>query len=192
MVEFLDPALLAALDGLHGRRFLGDVWRVTWPTRSPLAGNSGGGRWSPEGRFSVLYTSLEANGALAEAYHHLSRAPVMSSSHLLLNELSVSLDNVLAPSVDQLVALGVKYPRASRPKSNMAQSIGEAAFMLDYHGLIVPSARWDCSNLMVFLDHGSFDRNKQLSLEHASDVNWPAWREQTSQGQRSSLGRERT
>ena len=54
--------------------------------------------------------------------------------------------------------------------------------MLDYHGLIVPSARWECCNLVVFLDHGSFDINKLLSFEQATDVNWPAWREQTSQG----------
>ena len=182
MVDFLDPALLDALDGLEGRRFRGDVWRVTWAARNPLAGNSGGGRWSPEGQFDVLYTSLQERGALAEAHHHLSRAPVMSSSHTLLNKLSVSLENVLELDVDQLMALGMEDPRASRPRSNWGQSIGEATFMLDYHGLIVPSARWDCCNLVVFLDHGSFDINKHLSFEQATDVNWPAWREQTSQG----------
>lgn len=35
-------------------------------------------------------------GALAEVYYHLSRAPVMSSSHMRLNQLSVTLKNVLA------------------------------------------------------------------------------------------------
>ena len=108
MVDFLDPELLAALDGLQGRPFSGHVWRVTWATRNPLAGSSGGGRWSPEGRLEALYTSLEQNGALAEAYHHLSRAPVMSSSHMLLNKLSVSVEDVLELSVDQLVALGME------------------------------------------------------------------------------------
>ncbi len=182
MVDFLDPTLLAGLDALEGRRFRGDVWRVTWATRNPLAVSSSGGRWSPEGRFDVLYTSLQENGALAEAYHHLSRAPVMSSSHMLLNRLSVSLENILELDVDRLVAFGMEDPRASRPTSNLGQSIGEAAFMLDYHGLIVPSARWDCSNLVVFLGHRSFDIDKYLSFEHATDVNWPAWREETNQG----------
>ncbi len=51
--------------------------------------------------------------------------------------------------------------------------------MLDYHGLLVPSARWDCCNLVVFLDHQSFDINEHLSIEQEFDVNWPAWREQT-------------
>ncbi|MCZ0952751.1 MAG: hypothetical protein OXJ56_09205 [Rhodospirillaceae bacterium] len=42
MVDFLDPDLLAALDGVQGRRFSGHVRRVTWATRNPLAGSSGG------------------------------------------------------------------------------------------------------------------------------------------------------
>lgn len=53
--------------------------------------------------------------------------------------------------------------------------------MLDYQGLIVPSARWDCFNLMVFLDQRSFEIDKHLSFNEAADVNWPAWREQTGQ-----------
>ena len=177
MVDFLDPELLAALDGLDGRPYAGPLWRVTWAARNPLAGSWGGGRWSPEGSFEVLYTSLDASGALAEAYYHLSRAPVMSSSHMLLNKLSLSMENVLELDVDQLEALGMEHPRASRPRSNLGQRIGEAAFMLDYRGLLVPSARWDCSNLVIFLNQGSFDTNEHLSFEHASDVNWPAWSE---------------
>ncbi len=179
MAGFLDPALLDALHDLEGRRFKGEMWRVTWATRNPLTATSVGGRWSPSGRFDVLYTSLQENGALAEAYHHLSRAPVMSSSHMLLNKLFVSLDNVLELDVDQLKGLGMEDPLASRPRNNVGQSIGEAAFMLDYDGLLVPGAQWDCCNLVVFLNHTSFDINERLSFEQAVDVNWPAWREQT-------------
>ena len=95
----------------------------------------------------------------------------MSSSHMLLNRLSVSLENVLELDVDRLVGFGMEDPRASRPTSNLGQSIGEAAFMLDYHGFIVPSARWNCYNLVVFLDQISFDIDKHLSFEHATDAN---------------------
>ncbi len=180
-MDWLDPELLAFLDALEGQPFSGDVWRVTWATRNPLTVSSGGGRWSPEGRFDVMYTSLQQDGALAEAYHHLSRAPVMSSSHMLLNRISVSLDYVLKLDADRLMALGMQDPRASRPRDNPGPQIGEATFMLDYQGLIVPSARWDCYNLMVFLDQRSFDMDKHLSFNKATDVNWPAWREQTGQ-----------
>ena len=101
----------------------------------------------------------------------------MSSSHMLLNKLSVTVENVLELSVYQLVALGMEHPRASRPTSKLGRRIGEAAFMLDYRGLLVPSTRWDCANLVIFLDQRTFDVSKHLSFEHASDVNWPAWRE---------------
>lgn len=183
MAGLLDPALLDGLDRLDSRRFHGQVWRVTWATRNPLAGNSAGGRWSPAGRFDVLYASLQKDGALAEAYYHLSRAPVMSSSHVRLNQLFVSLDNVLELDVNRLAALGVDDPLASRPNNTLAQSIGQAAFMLDYQGLLVPSARWDCDNLVVFLDHRSIDIDKHLLFKNATDVNWPAWRSARSQYQ---------
>ncbi len=179
MDSFLDPDLLATLDALEGSRFKGTVWRVSWASRNPLAGNAGGGRWSPEGRFDVLYASLQEDGALAEAYHHLSRAPVFSTSHTKLNEISVSLKNVLSLDSGQLTALGMEDPLASRPRDNLGPAIGEAAFMLDFQGLLVPSARWECRNLVVFLDHGAFDISKHLTLRKASDVNWPAWREKT-------------
>ncbi len=178
MVSPLDPALLEALLQFESRRFEGEAWRVTWEARNPLAGSSAGGRWSPAGRFDALYMSLDRNGALAEAYHHLSSAPVMSSSHMLLNKLLVSLDHVLELGIDQLAALGMEDSMASRPRSILGQSIGEAAFVLDFEGLIVPSARWDCSNLVVFLNPASVDAGGRLTFVEAMDVNWPAWREQ--------------
>ena len=183
MAGLLDPSLLDALDRIESRQFHGEVWRITWATRIPLAGNSAGGRWSPAGGFDALYTSLQQDGALAEAYYHLSKAPVMSSSHMLLNTLFVSLDHVLELDINRLKALGMDDPLASRPSDTLAQEIGQAAFMLDHQALLVPSARWPCNNLVIFLDHPSIDIDRHLRFEHATDVNWPAWREKTKRNQ---------
>lgn len=177
MADLLDPELLNAVDALSGQAFEGDIWRVTWASRDPLAGNEGSGRWSPAGRFEVLYTSLEADGALAEVYYHLSRAPVMSSSHMRVNHLRISLDTVLVLDAMQLNSLGVDDPLASRVDNDRSQAVGEAAYMMDYQGLIVPSARWDCSNLLLFIDR--FDLNEHIELLDVSDVNWPAWKERS-------------
>lgn len=177
MADLLDPELLSAIDALAGEEFHDKVWRVTWASRDPLAGNAGGGRWSPDGRFETLYTSLEADGALAEAYYHLSRAPVMSSSHMRLNQLRVSLKNLLVLDAAQLNVLGIEDPLASRLDSDRSQAVGEAAFMLDYQGLIVPSARADAGNLVLFVER--IDLNEDIELLKASDVNWPAWKERT-------------
>ena len=152
---------------------------MTWATRDPLAGSSGGGRWSPDSRFEALYMSLEANGALTEIYHHLSKALVLSSSHMRLNHLHVSLNNVLMLDETQIKTLGVDDIRAPETDSNFQRSraVGEAAFMLDYQGLIVPSARSSARNLVLFIER--IDLNKDINLLEASDVNWPAWKEQT-------------
>ena len=47
---------------MEPRSFDGVVWRVTWATRDPLAGGTGGGRWHPPNDFEALYTSLEESG----------------------------------------------------------------------------------------------------------------------------------
>lgn len=177
MREILDAKLLDALDAIQGEKYEGEVWRVTWATRDPLAGSSSGGRWSPDNAFEVLYSSLERDGALAEIYFHLSRAPVFSSSHMLINRIAVSLSNVLRLSVEQLQAIGVTDPLATRINYEKSQPIGAAAYLLEYDGLIVPGARWDCSNLILFPEKITID--KQMEFVGANDINWPAWREAT-------------
>ena len=178
MRKVLDPALLEAIDGLPSTSFEGFVWRVTWVSRDPLAGNAGGGRWSPDSSFETLYTSLEPNGALSEIYFHLSRAPVFSSSRMNLNQLHVSLDHVLRfkkQDLNDLNDLGVEDPLAHRAEYSTTQPLGAAAYMLDYQGLIVPSARWDCENLVLFMDRISLET--QLKVTEYKEINWPAWRE---------------
>ena len=46
---------------------------------------------------------------------------------------------------------------------------------LDMDGLIVPSARWPCASLVLFLDR--LADLESLSVVEQRDVNWPAWRE---------------
>ncbi|MDA0823074.1 MAG: RES family NAD+ phosphorylase [Proteobacteria bacterium] len=177
MRDILDAQLLDALDAIQGEIFEGEVWRATWATRDPLAGSSAGGRWSPDNSFDALYTSLERDGALAEIYYHLSRAPVFSSSHTYINKIAVSLSSVLRSSVEQIQKIGVADPLATRIDYLKSQPIGAAAYLLEFDGLIVPSARWDCNNLILFPEKMSND--EQLKLVEANDVNWPAWREAT-------------
>ncbi len=56
-----------------------------------------------------------------------------------------------------------------------SREVGAAARFLDMDGLIVPSARWPCTNLVLFLDRlGDLET---LTLVEQHDVNWPAWRE---------------
>ena len=156
--------------------FDGVAWRVTWATRDALAGGTGGGRWHPPNDFEVLYASLEKNGAMAEVYHHLSKAPVFSSSHVKMNRLRVHAERTLVfKDVGSLESVGVDGDNFRRGDTSRTREIGAAARFLDMDGLIVPSARWPCPNLVLFLDR--LTDPETLEVLDSREVNWPAWRE---------------
>jgi RES domain len=53
------------------------------------------------------------------------------------------------------------------------QEIGAAAAFLGYDGLIAPSARWDCQNIILFLDAIKVADVRTVSV---APVDWKAWR----------------
>ena len=173
-----DRELLDALEALEAGPFSGTAWRTTWASRDPLIGSSAGGRWHPPDSFEALYTSLEADGSLAEAYFHLSRAPVFSSAQVHLCRLSVEAVRTLRlADVRTLDRLGIergKPDTSGRMDYARSREIGAAAHFLDFDGLLVSNARWPCSNLVLFLDRFNPD---QLLVETMSEVNWPGWKE---------------
>lgn len=172
-----DRDLLDSLESFDPQPLSGTAWRVTWATRDPLAGNSAGGRWHPLNSFEALYTSLEADGALAEMYFHLSRAPVFASSRMRLHRLQVETARTLwLTDMSTLVRLGVDESRYQSLDHARSQEIGAAARFLEFDSLLVPSVRWPCQNLVLFLDR--LDASRLTSCgEDATEVKWPAWRE---------------
>ncbi len=159
------------------RPFDGIVWRVTWASRDPLARGTGGGRWHPANDFEALYTSLDENGAMAEIYFHLSKAPVFSSSHVTLNKLSVRTERtVWFDDRRTLEAVGIDEEAFLKGDSARGQEVGAAARFLDLDGLVVPSARWPCNNLVLFLDR--LPDLEDVRLLETREINWPRWREE--------------
>jgi len=172
---------------MEPRSFEGVVWRVTWENRDPLAGGTGGGRWHFPNDFEALYTSMEENGAMAEIYYHLSKAPIFSSSHVTINKLHVSAARTLEfADVGALATLGVSEEAFRKGDTSRTREVGAAARFLDMDGLIVPSARWPCSNLVLFVDR--LPDRSVLRVEETRDVNWPAWREK-AEAPKSTPGR---
>jgi len=55
------------------------------------------------------------------------------------------------------------------------QQIGDAVQFLECDGLIAPSARWDCENLMLFPDN--FESAAALELVSSEPVDWLRWAE---------------
>ncbi len=126
--------------------------------------------------FEALYASMDRDGALAEIHHHLSRAPVFSSSQARLNRVrALTLRTLVFDDVAALESVGVDAAAFHKGENVRTREVGAAARFLDKDGLIVPSARWPCANLVLFLDR--LADLETLTVLEQRDVNWPAWRE---------------
>jgi len=169
-----DLELLDALDAHTGVAFEGAVWRIVRQGRDPLQGSPAGARWDP-GTFDVIYTSLQREGALAEMHFHLIRQPVFPSKLVsVLHKISVRTARTLKlANVDAVERLGVAKDRYGELSYERTQAIGDAAAFLGFDGMMVPSARWECLNLVLFTDRFS---PEDLTAEHHEVVDWNEWR----------------
>jgi len=169
-----DLALLDALDAHQGVSFEGDVWRIVRAERDPLQGYPAAARWDP-GTFDVLYTSLAREGALEEIHSHLTRQPVFPSRlKSVLHRIAVATKRTLKlADLAAVEGLGVAAGTYGDLTYSRTQEIGDAAAFLGFGGILAPSARWPCQNLVLFTDSfGPAD----LSVVESEPVDWDAWR----------------
>ena len=169
-----DIALLDALDAHVGVSFQGDVWRIVRQERNVLQGAPSGARWDP-GTFEVLYSSMAREGALEEIHFHLSRQPVFPSRiQSVLHQIRVQTRRTLKlANLDEVAALGVTTDVFTSLDYSRTQEIADAADFLGFDGIIAPSARWPCRNLVFFMDKFSPD---DFSIVAREPVDWAAWR----------------
>ncbi len=170
-----DFKLLDALGDRGPRTFEGTLWRVVRNGRSPLEGSRGAGRWNSRD-MSVLYSAEMADGALAEVHYHISLGQSVFPSRLRhsLFELKLTARSLLVfDSLTDLAGLGVEKARYPEMLYEKTEEIASAAAFLGFEGLIAPSARWHCRNLIVFLDN--FDE-ENLQVLSESPVDWADWK----------------
>lgn len=175
-----DIELLDIIDAHEGITFEGDVWRIVREERDVLQGYAAGARWDP-GTFDVLYTALAPEGALAEIHFHLSRQPVFPSKlRSVLHRLTVRTSRTLKiADLEALEGLGVSRETYHSLAYERCQEIADAAQFLGFDGILAPSARWSCQNLVLFLDRFEPD---DLRLVDSAPVDWQAWREAQRKG----------
>jgi hypothetical protein len=168
-----DRVILDALEALDPQAFSGTVWRVTRIGRESLRGAAAHGRWSPSGEFEVLYTSLVRDGAVAEIGYRLSLQPVWPSRiEHEIHTIKVQTEHSLRfADVESLTPFGVDAARYRSFDYTATQAIAAAASFLGFDGLIVPNARFDCSNLVIFTE-----RAPALALIKTERVDWDKWR----------------
>jgi hypothetical protein len=171
-----DRSLLDALEQLRPEPFDADVWRVARKGRDPLTGSSANGRWGAPGELEVLYASEARDGALAEVGFRLSLEPVWPSRiQHEIHVLAVRTERLLRlVDMRELEKLGVDVARYETFDYSATQAIAAAAHFLEFDGLLVPSARFACNNLVVFADRVT--QPGQLQLVSSEDVDWAGWR----------------
>jgi len=160
------------------RAFDGEVFRATRVNADPLAPSSSGGRWAPPGEpeagFLVLYTSLDRDGAMAEVASFLAdQNPPPREQPVKVSRLSVTASRTLTLVEASLVELGVDPARYGERDYSRTQEIGAALIFLGADGLVAPSARWRCENLMLFADNHGL--NERLEVLSAEEIGWRTW-----------------
>jgi RES domain-containing protein len=170
-----DRAILDALDAMTPTRFDNTVWRITRAGHGATRGSAANGRWSPGGTVEVLYTSLEREGALAEIGYRLSLEPVWPSRFQHeIHELSAQSERTLEfADIASLGPLGVDVSRYESFDYTATQALAAAVHFWEFDGLLVPSARHNSANLVLFMDRGLSGSVEVTSTE---PVDWAAWR----------------
>ncbi len=170
-----DRALLDALEDTETVALTIDVWRITRAGRDPIRGSAAPGRWSPGGTVEVLYTSLERDGALAEIGFRLTLEPVWPSriAHEI-HAISAATERTLRfADLAALDVFGIDPARYAGFDYDACQSLAAAAHFMEFDGLLVPSARHDCQNLVIFMDRGAA---ASLEVSSSEAVHWAEWR----------------
>jgi hypothetical protein len=176
MAKPRDLALLDLIDAFRCEAFSAEVWRVCREGRDPIQGAPSISRWC-NGAFDILYTSFERDGALAEVHSLLSSQPVFPSkvvSHA--HRLSITVQRSLRlADLATLAQLGVDTAKYGERDYAQTQAIADAAWFLDFDGIVAPSARWPCLNAMLFTERLS---NKAIMIEESEPtaISWQNWR----------------
>lgn len=173
-----DQNLVDLLSAIPARSFDGEVFRATRVNADPTAPSSSGGRWAPPGEqeagFLVLYTSLERDGAMAEVASFLAdQNPPPREQPVKVSRLAVTASRTLTLIEASLPELGIDPSKYGERDYRRTQEIGAALIFLGRDGLLAPSGRWNCQNLMLFADNHGL--NERLDVVSSEEIGWRAW-----------------
>lgn len=168
-----DRDLIDRLSAYSPIAFNDVVFRATRLGLDPLAPSLAGGRWAPRDSTAVLYTCLERDGALAEMSFHLSQLTPRPSKPIAVHQIRVSARTTIRLLRADLISLEVDWDEYPSTGYRRTQEIGAAIAFLECDGLLVPSARWSCENLMLFMSNHAL--GEKLELENSDTVDWIEW-----------------
>lgn len=100
-------------------------------------------------------------------------SPIPGPRPLKVARLGVSTAKTLRLARASLETLGVDMTRYGERDYKPTQEIGAALAFLELDGLIAPSARWSCDNLMIFTANHSL--NERLEVIDTEEIEWRSW-----------------
>lgn len=162
MTHTYDPRFLDLLEARALPEWSGEVWRQVLGGSDPRRPNQRGARWNPPG-VEALYCSLERATAVAEIDHLLSLQPVPVLKPRSTVQLAVRLTRVV-DLLDGAWLEGLEFDRLDivGEQYESPQLVGRAVAWLGCAGLLVPSARRDGANLVIFTNQMSADDYVEL------------------------------
>ncbi|MBI3044786.1 MAG: RES family NAD+ phosphorylase [Betaproteobacteria bacterium] len=138
-----------------------------------MAPSTAGGRWMVPGGMAVLYTSATREGALAEICFHLAAFTPLPSKPVVLHQLSIETKQTIRVTRQDFPALAIDERRFGDTDYTNTQLVGDSTGFLQRDALFVPSARWNCENLVIFFDNHTM--NLSLQLISSESVEWQPW-----------------
>ncbi len=147
---FYDHELLDALQSLGSVDWQGLVYRHMFANYHPHLENRRGARWNPPD-VPAIYTSLERQTVLAEAEHHIASQPLRPRAARTVYTMRASLSSVLdLRDPDILARVGLQLQSLVDTDWSRCQLVGGATEFLGHDGLLIPSARAQGTNLVIF------------------------------------------
>jgi RES domain-containing protein len=168
-----DPELLDFLAGRRAESISATVYRATRLGLEPTTPSRAGGRWMPRDSFSVLYTSFERDGALAEISFHLGMMFPVPRKPIAIHTLTARARKAIRITKEDFPALQVDPALYGNIDYKRTEVIGDAIGFLEFDAIIVPSARWHCENLVLIQDHQEIESfPDRVATE---EVEWFEW-----------------
>jgi RES domain-containing protein len=145
-----DRRTLEILQSFQPKAWNGIVFRHMFRDFPPNRENKLGARWNPKG-VPAIYTSLDRETVIAEAEYQIQMQPERPSVSRNVYRLSIILGKTLDLSDwSSLAQFGIKKQPFITAGYPCCQMIGAGAEWLGHDGMLVPSARNDGINLVIF------------------------------------------
>jgi RES domain-containing protein len=142
--------LLEAVSKLSASPWDGVVFRHTFGSISPRKENQLGARWNPA-EVPAIYCSLERETAIAEVDFHISLQPFKPTTERRVHRVEVRVPAVVdLTNWEILERLGISRSSYATVEPPRCKEVGGAIAFLGHSGILVPSARHDGLNLVVY------------------------------------------